>query len=275
MNFDNNDRVKKAIEVLEERIKGLEKLGQSYSANNYDVFFQNLKRWIIDTSALISKYINPKEGKDFKFNLIQQMSQDPYSDFIKRTQKAYGFMDSLKNSLQQNPDLFFDVDTKDEKISSTTDETPQISNNKIFVVHGHDEIAKNELEIFLKNSGLEPIVLHRQPDQGRTIIEKFEVYSDVGFALIILTPDDVFYTLNEENKKYELAEKRARQNVIFEWGVFVGKLGRDRVCCLHKKSVELPSDIHGVLYKPFNDSIKDTFYDLLQELKAAGYNVKF
>lgn len=275
MNFDNNDRVKKAIEVLEERIKGLEKLGQSYSANNYDVFFQNLKRWIIDTSALISKYINPKEGKDFKFNLIQQMSQDPYSDFIKRTQKAYGFMDSLKNSLQQNPDLFFDVDTKDEKISSTTDETPQISNNKIFVVHGHDEIAKNELEIFLKNSGLEPIVLHRQPDQGRTIIEKFEVYSDVGFALIILTPDDVFYTLNEENKKYELAEKRARQNVIFEWGFFVGKLGRDRVCCLHKKSVELPSDIHGVLYKPFNDSIKDTFYDLLQELKAAGYNVKF
>lgn len=275
MNFDNNDRVKKAIEVLEERIKGLEKLGQSYSANNYDVFFQNLKRWIIDTSALISKYINPKEGKDFKFNLIQQMSQDPYSDFIKRTQMAYGFMDSLKNSLQQNPDLFFDVDTKDEKISSTTDETPQISNNKIFVVHGHDEIAKNELEIFLKNSGLEPIVLHRQPDQGRTIIEKFEVYSDVGFALIILTPDDVFYTLNEENKKYELAEKRARQNVIFEWGFFVGKLGRDRVCCLHKKSVELPSDIHGVLYKPFNDSIKDTFYDLLRELKAAGYNVKF
>ena len=274
MNTDKNDRVKKAIEVLEERIKGLEKLGQSYSANNYDVFFQTLKRWIIDTSALISKHINPKEGEDFKFHLIQQISQDPYSDFIQRTQRAYGFLDSLKSSLQENPDLFFEIAPNDKKVSSVSSELLQIAKKKVFVVHGHDHETKNELEIFLKEIGLEPIVLHRKPDEGRTIIEKFEEYSDVGFAIIILTPDDVFYTFNEDKKDFELSEKRARQNVIFEWGFFVGKLGRHRVCCLHKKSVDLPSDIHGVLYKPFEKSLDEIKFPLVKELKAAGYEVE-
>jgi predicted nucleotide-binding protein len=147
--------------------------------------------------------------------------------------------------------------------------------NKVFVVHVHDEIVKNEIELFLISSGLEPIVLHRQPDQGKTIIEKFEKYSDVGFALVILTPDDCICNYNQEKKIYEPSGKRARQNVVFEWGFFVGKLGRERVCCLHKKSVELPSDIHGVLYKPFQDSIDEIKYDLLQELKAAGYKIAF
>jgi predicted nucleotide-binding protein len=89
--------------------------------------------------------------------------------------------------------------------------------NRIFVVHGHDHGTKTELEIFLTGLGLEPVILHRQPDQGRTLIEKFEHHSDVGFAFILFTPDDVAYpadeeTLSDDRRKKEL---RARPNVTF------------------------------------------------------------
>ena len=93
---------------------------------------------------------------------------------------------------------------------------------QVFVVHGHDEALKNDMELFLKKIGLEPIVLHRQPDQGLTVIEKFERHSDVAFVVVLLTPDDVGYT-QAESKKPESKRKlesRARQNVIFEFGYF-------------------------------------------------------
>ena len=119
---------------------------------------------------------------------------------------------------------------------------------KVFVVHGHDEALKNDMELFLKKIGQEPIVLHRQPDQGLTVIEKFERHSDVAFVVVLLTPDDVGYTQAEskmpENKRK--LESRARQNVIFEFGYFVGKLGRERVCCVYKEGVTVPTDISGL-----------------------------
>ncbi len=91
--------------------------------------------------------------------------------------------------------------------------------NKVFIVHGHD--TQTELEVFLSGVGLDPIVLHREPDEGRTVIEKFEKHSDVGFAFILLTPDEIAYTVDqadvpEEARKTEL---RARPNVIFEFGL--------------------------------------------------------
>jgi predicted nucleotide-binding protein len=147
--------------------------------------------------------------------------------------------------------------------------------NKVFIVHGHDEKAKNELEIFLKELGLQPIVLHRQADEGQTIIEKFEKHADVGYAFILLTPDEVSYSANQEsledNEKRK--EYRARPNVIFEFGYFVGKLGRQRVCCLYTGNVTLPSDISGLLYKKFNCAIEESGYSIIKELKAAGYRV--
>lgn len=158
---------------------------------------------------------------------------------------------------------------ENEKVSKT-------SNKKVFVVHGHDEKIKNQTEIFLKNVGLEPIVLHRQPDEGQTIIEKFEKHSDVGYAFILLTPDDIGYPSTEENKEESEKKKnlRARQNVIFEFGYFVGKLGRARVCCLYKAGVELPADISGILYKEIKEKIEEVAYSILKDLKAAGYEVK-
>ncbi len=149
--------------------------------------------------------------------------------------------------------------------------------NKIFIVHGHDTALKLDVERFLHSIGLVPVVLHRETDEGLTILEKFEKYSDVGYAFVLLTPDDVAYPavqarLKDDKRKKEL---RARQNVVFEFGYFIGRLGGPRVCCLYKGDVAVPSDLSGRLYKRVReDTIDSIEADILRELKAAGYKIE-
>ena len=114
---------------------------------------------------------------------------------------------------------------------------------------------------------LTPIILSEQPNQGQTIIEKFELHSNVGFAIIVLTADDLGKLKTDDKEKY-----RARQNVILEMGYFIGKLGRNKVFPLFESGVELPSDLHGVLYNPLDEQGIWKF-NLAKELNAAGYNV--
>jgi predicted nucleotide-binding protein len=147
--------------------------------------------------------------------------------------------------------------------------------NKVFIVHGHDQGLKTDVERFLHEVGLEPVVLHREADEGATIIEKFEKHSDVGFAFILLTPDEISYTTDQVGipEPDKTIEYRARPNVIFEFGYFVGKLGRKRVCCLHKGDVVVPSDLDGLVYKKVDNSIDAQAYAIIKELKAAGYKI--
>jgi len=147
--------------------------------------------------------------------------------------------------------------------------------NKVFVVHGHDQTLKTDVERFLHEVGLIPVVLHREADEGATIIEKFEKHSDVGFAFILLTPDEISYTVDQIDKSDsdKNTELRARPNVIFEFGYFVGKLGRSRVCCLHKGDVVVPSDLNGLIYKKVEGSIESQAYAIIKELKVAGYKI--
>ncbi|WP_243323602.1 nucleotide-binding protein [Geothrix sp. SG200] len=152
---------------------------------------------------------------------------------------------------------------------------PNIS-NKIFIVHGHDHSLKTELEAFLHQIGLEPIVLHRKPDEGQTIIEKFEQHSDVGFAFVLLTPDEIAYSADQDgiDDSDRVKEFRARPNVIFEFGYFVAKLSRSRVCCLYRGNVSIPSDLSGLLYKKVDSSFESQAFSIIKELKAAGYSLK-
>lgn len=167
-------------------------------------------------------------------------------------------------------------DKESEIVEKKDKSSPEKHSNRIFVVHGHDDKSKSELEILLSELGLEPIVLHRQPDEGHTIIEKFEKYSDVGYAFVLLTPDEISYLANQEKLPDDKRSKeiRARPNVIFEFGYFVGRLGRANVCCLYTGDVILPSDISGVLYKKFHSSVEETAYGITKELKARGYQLK-
>jgi predicted nucleotide-binding protein len=142
------------------------------------------------------------------------------------------------------------------------------SNNEIFIVHGHNDLVKQTIARTLSKLGLEPIILHERPDGGKTIIEKFEQnISNIGFAIILLTNDD------EGKAKIETDYKaRARQNVIFEMGYFIGKLGRDRVFLLLEHNVEKPGDLDGIVYTPI-DTHDGWKLKLVKELKAAGYAV--
>lgn len=145
---------------------------------------------------------------------------------------------------------------------------PLVGTRQVFVVHGHDEASKEAVARFLVKLHLEPIILHEQPNQGRTVIEKFEGHAEVDFAVVLLTPDDVGHSVGSPDD----VKPRARQNVLFELGYFVGRLGRARVCALHKGNVEILSDYDGVIYVSMDDP-QGWRLLLAREIKAAGINV--
>lgn len=152
--------------------------------------------------------------------------------------------------------------------SSSGPQTIVTGNKKVFIVHGHDVAAKESLARFIAQIGMEPIILHEQASEGNTVIEKFEKHSDVHFAVVLLTPDD----LGSSKLNSEDARPRARQNVIFELGYFVGRLGRHRVCALHKGDVDVPSDYHGIVYLPLDDAGAWKLA-LVRDMKAAGIDL--
>lgn len=121
---------------------------------------------------------------------------------------------------------------------------------RVFVVHGRDDKAKLEVRGFLAQLNLEPVILDEQPSEGQTVIEKFEGHTDVDFAVVLLTPDDTGKLAGSPDEP----KPRARQNVIFEFGFFVGKLGRSKVFVLHKGKVDIMSDYHGVIYIPMDNA---------------------
>jgi predicted nucleotide-binding protein len=140
------------------------------------------------------------------------------------------------------------------------------SSRKVFVVHGHDEFARESVARFLERIGFEAIILDEQANRNRTVIEKVEAHGDVGFAVVLLTPDD------EGCTKGDTLRPRARQNVILELGYFVGRLGRERVSVLRRGEVEIPSDFGGVVYEPFDPS-GGWKSKLAKELEAAEYAI--
>jgi predicted nucleotide-binding protein len=156
-----------------------------------------------------------------------------------------------------------------EELENTRVQAHEVKRRTVFVVHGRDDAAKEAVARFLERLDLKPIILHEQPSQSRTIIEKFEAYSgEVGFAVILLTADDVGALATEPNK----TEKRARQNVVFEFGYFVGKLGRSNVAALSAADLARPSDIDGIVYISY-DASGGWRLQLGREIKAAGIEI--
>lgn len=189
-------------------------------------------------------------------------------------QLVRGFLESMDDSItrleaiRDRLDLIPETGNSDVAVS-----TPQIVTSvlgqDVFLVHGHDEAAKESVSRFIEKLGFKAIILHEQPNAGRTIIEKFEAYSNVGFAVVLLTPDDIGAAYAAYNEASE-GKPRARQNVILELGYFIAKLGRQRVCALYKEEVELPSDIYGLLYVPL-DAAGAWRLSLAKEMKHAGF----
>ena len=250
------ERLRIGNELLERQIQdmaGVEQLDADYRTwNEYN------------TQLLTSRFSTSKVAKTYQsvgfygfggVGSLQQELKCVQDDIRRQCRKLESIRSQLKLFSYAPSVSATEVDSVSQVVHRGT---------KLFIVHGHDSATKMAVADFLRKvTGDDPIILHEQPDSGRTTIEKFEeVASEAKFAIILLTADDVGHERQAEENR-----DRARQNVIFEFGYFVGRLGRKKVVALYEEGVELPSDINGVLYKPLSGNWHT---ELWKELRASG-----
>lgn len=186
-------------------------------------------------------------------------------------QRIQGFREGVENKITKLESIYERLELIPEETTVVEAPRKTITENRkaVFIVHGHDEATKTQVARFIEKLELEAVILHEQPNKGQTIIEKFESNaSKVGFAVVLLTPDDIGASKSSPDD----VKGRARQNVILELGYFCGVLGRNNVCVLYKEDVEIPSDYVGVVYTPL-DSSEGWHLKLAKEMKEAGLNV--
>lgn len=188
--------------------------------------------------------------------------KDHFESLNKLIVKLEGFVKQLQTEIEIS-------EISQKKPELRISEKDNIMNSEVFIVHGHNENTKIKVARFLEKAGLKPIILHEQPAKGRTLIEKLIAHSLVGYAIILLTADDLGKSVEEADFK-----PRARQNVIFEMGYFCALLGRARLSILCEEGIEIQSDYLGVEYLPLT---KNGVWQskLLSELSAAGFVVDY
>ena len=206
-----------------------------------------------------------KSFKSVRFKPILFVMDMPVSEFhdafINGMKNARAI---IKSAIQEYEDYEPQVG---HNVGHTSADGCSTISRKVFVVHGHDMEMKESVARFLERLYFEAIILHEQASGGDTIIEKIERNADVRYAVVLLSPDDIGAAKNKPNE----LQPRARQNVVFELGYFVGKLGRTNVCSLVREHLEYPSDIHGIVYIRFD---RDTWkLELVKELKSVGFEV--
>jgi predicted nucleotide-binding protein len=268
-----NERMKLGVSFIEQ---------QASSYDDYELLNKEYQKWNVYNAELLKQLFTTADFAD-QYNastmssmVIGSYRQETLAEKIgalkDRFDKKIHRLDLIVNRLE----LYTLVSSVDEvQGRENSNIKSQLEGNKVFIVHGRDDGAKANLETFIREIGLDPIVLHRQADGGLTVIEKFEKHSDVGYAFILLTPDELAYLGSESSKPEEdrAVERRARPNVIFEWGYFVGKLGRPRVCCILTGDVDLPSDMSGLVTKRYQTSVEEVGWAIIKDLKSAGYKV--
>ncbi|MCB9211770.1 MAG: nucleotide-binding protein [Erysipelotrichaceae bacterium] len=223
--------------------------------------FDNFKSVILRIKIFLTNVFSNEVKEDFLS--IAKIDTPNYFDWQQNREEIVGFLESIialsHDKLISEPTIEIKSDIRNEG---------RIQTNAVFIVHGHDNEVKETVARYVDNIGLDPIILHEKPNQGDTIIEKFEKYSDVRFAIVLLTPDDICNSKVDD----EVATTRARQNVILELGYFLSKLGRANVFALKKDNVEIPSDYHGILYVEF-DNNGAWKQKLAQELVESGIKI--
>jgi predicted nucleotide-binding protein len=245
--FDQTD-----IEYIKNRVVSPYSRKEEIQFNGYFIKHENVKRISIKTTQL-------------KINEIVRLKNQKIPDNV-------FFIYTRKNVLEDT-DYFVDVthsvfDEVKEAINMNMEIESQSHKEKIFIVHGRDDNAKIETARFVERLGFKAVILHEQANSGETIIEKIESNTNVGFAIVLYTPcDSGSLTEDTSNLRH-----RARQNVVFEHGYLIAKLGRKKVCALVKGEIEKPTDISGIVYIDL-DSGGAWQLKVAKELQVANYPV--
>lgn len=248
--------------------------------NKDEIINDILMPYLVGTEIVFNGYfLNKKDIMRLKIVTTEQSGKKILEDKSRRMSASRILYCASSTDIFTSDDYITDVtktlllearEKVDNPISITEHQEEKQDKTKVFIVHGRDSEAKLEVARFIERMGFEPIILHEQASEGMTIIEKIEKYSDVGFGIILYTPCDVGYERDDENSKMF----RARQNVVFEHGYLIAKLGRGNVCALVKQDVERPNDISGIVYIPF-DSNDGWKIPLAKEMKNSGFEVDF
>lgn len=219
-----------------------------------------------DAKAFVRNTIGEKSGwitriEQISWLILPTLRSKPSEGELKDAwQSGKGDFVGVLKSIKSEVELY-----SNDSVSSSSDrENPK--SKKVFIVHGKNDVMKLSVARFLEQLDLIPIILHEQPNIGRTIIEKFErLSSDISFAIVLLSADD----------KMKNGEYRARQNVILELGYFLARLGRENVVVLYDDSIqiELPSDVSGILYEAYDKPDGAWRVEVIKELKEAGFDV--
>ena len=243
-------------------------IGKRINFNDLEEIQIIYSKWPIEDLIRVIKaeYNKTEFGYLTTVDELYILSNSKHNENIIENVTTYNITDDIMEEVESI--LENKINKTENKTENKTTIIEKKYSNEIFIVHGHDELAKMELARFIEKIGLKAIILHEQANGGNTIIEKIEEYANtIGFAIILYTACD-----KGKSKKEDDLKDRARQNVVFEHGYFVGKLGRNRVIALNKENIETPSDIDGVLYIPM-DSNEGWKTKILQELGKAGYNI--
>ena len=265
--------------IIIERNEKMGKTGKYESLYEFDN--QDLDRI---KSELVIPY---KTGKQIIFKGYPLEKKDIRRFAIKCSEKSAEEIADIQQSKVSPNVIFFwhkhNVVESDELVNDITTDvlksvdsinlesaniTKAMKMSKVFIVHGHDDKMKLDVARFIEKLHFEAIILHEQINAGLTVIEKFEKFSDTGYGIVLYSPCDI----GSKNEKSATLKPRARQNVVFEHGYLLGKLGRDRVAALVKeKEMELPSDTDGILFIPYEET--EWKFKIAKELRNAGYKV--
>lgn len=261
--------IERGIAKLRRRIEEVKSLDPNAVAFN-DAKIDNIESNICDTIRDVFGPNSPEFAEHGTFVIwhggynVGDSQYDRQRKFAAGIPQAVTKLEGLIARLEELRDDAPD----DSRSGQATPKGPAAESRRVFVVHGRDDAVKETVARFLGKLDLEPVILHEQPNQGRTIIEKFEDHADVVFAVVLLSPDDEGGLAGGAAQM----KPRARQNVIFELGYFIGLLGRKHVCALYQPGVELPSDFAGVAYVEMASGDGWRLH-LAREIRSAGINI--
>ncbi|MCW9025210.1 MAG: nucleotide-binding protein [Gammaproteobacteria bacterium] len=233
--------------------------GSKFQFDGYFIKADEVKRIVIKETKKTTSELSKYENDNMSPGIIMFISREDIVSYDKHT------TDITKKVMASSQEK---IDSGSAPEASSETQKMELDRTKVFIVHGHDDLAKTETARFIEKMGFEPIILHEQASSGSTIIEKIEKYSNVGFGVVLYTPCDV----GAKSQTKPNLKPRARQNVVFEHGFLNGKLGRHNVCALVKGDVETPNDISGVVYVPM-DEHGAWKVALAKEMRNSGYDV--